>query len=146
MALWRSFHRRVFVYGQSAGGASCRRHVGHRVTPITPERPADLVPAAYALSGIHDLLSMLEVAQNASLWLDEKSACAASPLFWPTLRGRIVDAVVASLESSEFMRQGRTIVARANPLRGNRRPPATRLLIALVGSVRASSSLGKPRR
>ena len=33
-----------------------------------------------------------------------------SPLFWPKPKGKVLDAVVGGIESSEFLRQSRIIV------------------------------------
>jgi len=46
---------------------------------------------------------------NQDLRLDEASAREASPLFWPVPKGRVFDAVVGGLESSEFLRQSRLV-------------------------------------
>ena len=43
------------------------------------------------------------------LRLDEAEARRVSPLFWPAPKGRTFDAVAGALESSEFLRQSRTL-------------------------------------
>ena len=43
------------------------------------------------------------------LRLDEAEARRVSPLFWPAPQGRVFDAVVGGLESSEFLRQSRVV-------------------------------------
>jgi len=107
--LWRKFHKRIFVYGHSAGGHLAACMVAADWKSVASDVPADLVPAAYAISGVFDLMPLLHVSQNADLRLDEKSARAASPLYWPAPAGRKLDAVVGALESSEFLRQSRAI-------------------------------------
>ncbi|HXX25192.1 MAG TPA: alpha/beta hydrolase [Pseudolabrys sp.] len=107
--LWRKFYKRIFVYGHSAGGHLAACMLATDWKKIAPDAPADLVPAAYAISGVFDLMPLLHVSQNADLRLDEKSARAVSPLYWPAPMGRTLDAVVGSLESSEFLRQSRAI-------------------------------------
>jgi arylformamidase len=77
---------------------------------ITPDVPADLVPAAYAISGVFDLLPLVHVSQNQDLRLDEAEARRVSPLYWPVAAGRSLDAVVGALESSEFLRQSKAVV------------------------------------
>jgi arylformamidase len=76
---------------------------------LFPRAPADLVPAAYSISGLFDLTPLLEVSMAADLRLDQAQARELSPLFWPPPTGRTFDAVVGGLESSEFLRQSRII-------------------------------------
>ena len=73
-------------------------------------QPADLVPAAYAISGVFDLAPLTQVSQNQDLRLDDAEARRVSPLHWKVPAGRTLDAVVGGLESSEFLRQSRIIV------------------------------------
>jgi arylformamidase len=107
--LWRNRRRRIMVYGHSAGGhlAACMLATDWKT--LAPDAPADLVPAAYAISGVFDLMPLLHVSQNQDLKLDETSARACSPVDWRVPAGRRLDAVVGGLESSEFLRQSRTI-------------------------------------
>src|SRR5262249_57890835 len=70
----------------------------------------DVVRAAYSISGLFDLAPLVGVSMNQDLRLDEQSARAASPLYWPAPNGSVFDAVVGGLESSEFLRQSRVIV------------------------------------
>ena len=107
--LWRNRRRRIMVYGHSAGGhlAACMLATDWKT--LAPDAPADLVPAAYAISGVFDLMPLLYVSQNQDLKLDETSARACSPVFWRVPAGRRLDAVVGALESSEFLRQSRII-------------------------------------
>jgi arylformamidase len=58
---------------------------------------------------VFDLLPMVQVSQNQDLRLDESEARRVSPLHWRVPAGRSLDAVVGALESSEFLRQSRTI-------------------------------------
>ncbi|HEY5305125.1 MAG TPA: alpha/beta hydrolase [Pseudolabrys sp.] len=108
--LWRSHKKRVMVYGHSAGGhlAACMAATDWKT--LEPSAPSDLVPAAYAISGVFDLAPLTQVSQNADLRLTEKSAHDVSPLYWQVPPGRILDAVVGGIESSEFLRQSRIIV------------------------------------
>jgi arylformamidase len=108
--LWRKRRQRIFIYGHSAGGhlAACLAATDWKT--LAPDAPADLVPAAYAISGVFDLAPLLHVSQNQDLRLDAASARAASPLHWRVPAGRTLDAVVGSLESAEFLRQSRIIV------------------------------------
>jgi len=107
--LWRRKHQRILAIGHSAGGhrAACMAATDWKT--IAPDAPADLVPAAYAISGVFDLAPLTQISVNADLKLDEKGARACSPLYWRVPAGRTLDAVVGALESSEFLRQSKTI-------------------------------------
>jgi arylformamidase len=76
---------------------------------VAPDAPADLVPAAYAISGVFDLTPLTQISINEDLRLSESEARRVSPLFWQVPAGRSLDAIVGALESSEFLRQSKTI-------------------------------------
>ena len=79
-------------------------------TMLDPALPKDLVIAVYAISGLFDLVPLVETSINKALGLDQDAAKAASPLFWtPPVHGSL-DAVVGEAESTEYFRQSRTIV------------------------------------
>jgi arylformamidase len=107
--LWRRFHKRIFVYGHSAGAhlAACLLATDWKT--LAADAPADLVPAAYVISGIFDMTPLLRTEQYKILRLDETSARAVSPLYWRVPAGRALDVAVGSAETSEFLRQSRTI-------------------------------------
>ena len=108
--LWQRFNRRMMVYGHSAGGHLAAALVATDWRALYPKAPADLVPAAYSISGVFDLAPLLQTSVNADLRLDAAEARKLSPQFWPIAAGRIFDAVAGGLESSEFKRQSRAIV------------------------------------
>ena len=108
--LWHRFGRHMTVYGHSAGGHLAAALLATDWRALYPKAPADLVPAAYSISGVFDLTPLLATSVNADLRLDPAEARKVSPLFWPVAAGRIFDAVVGGLESNEFKRQSRTIV------------------------------------
>ena len=110
LALWRKHGKRITVYGHSAGGHLAACMLATDWTTVADDAPADLVPAAYSISGVFDLAPLTQVSQNQDLRLDEASARACSPLFWRVPAGRTLDAVVGGIESSEFLRQSKTIV------------------------------------
>lgn len=110
LMLWRKRRQRIFVYGHSAGGHLAACLVATDWKTLGPDVPADLVPAAYAVSGVFDLLPLVQVSQNEDLRLDEAEARRVSPLYWQVPAGRSLDAVVGALESSEFLRQSKVIV------------------------------------
>jgi arylformamidase len=108
--LWLRTGQKMMVYGHSAGGHLAGAMVATEWRTLFPRAPADLVPAAYSISGLFDLTPLLKVSMAADLRLDETQARELSPLLWPAPRGRTFDAVVGALESSEFLRQSRIIV------------------------------------
>ena len=103
--LWRKRQQRVFVYGHSAGGhlAACMAATDWKA--LAADVPADLVPAAYAVSGVFDLAPLTHISVNQDLKLDDRAAYDLSPLYWKVPAGRSLDAVVGAIESSEFLRQ-----------------------------------------
>ncbi len=107
--LWRHHKKRIFVYGHSAGGhlAACMAATDWKT--LDSSAPTDLVPAAYAISGVFDLAPLTQVSQNADLRLTAESAQAASPITWKVPAGRTLDSVVGGIESSEFLRQSKII-------------------------------------
>jgi arylformamidase len=107
--MWRKTHKRMLAVGHSAGGHLAACMLATDWTTIAPEAPADLVPACYSISGVFDLAPLAQISVNADLKLDDKSARACSPLYWRVPAGRTLDAVVGSLESSEFLRQSRAV-------------------------------------
>ncbi len=107
--LWRKHHKRMFVYGHSAGGHLAACMVATDWSRLDPTAPADLVPSATAISGVFDLSPLVQVSQNQDLRLTEESAQAASPLHWKVPAGRTFDAIVGGIESSEFLRQSKIV-------------------------------------
>ena len=108
--LWLRTGRRMMVYGHSAGGHLAAAMLATDWRGLYPKTPADLVPAAYSISGLFDLTPLLQVSMASDLHLDGGSARASSPLFWPPpAAGRAFDAAAGALESGEFLRQSRLI-------------------------------------
>ena len=102
--------RPLVVSGHSAGGhlAACMLATDWRA--LDASLPPDLVTAAYAISGLFDLRPLVKTSINTALKLDDASAEAVSPLFWPPPSRGVLDAVVGGDESAEYLRQSRTIV------------------------------------
>jgi arylformamidase len=99
----------MLVSGHSAGGHLTAAMLATDWPARDASAPADLVPAGYAISGVFDLLPLVQVSMNQDLRLDDASAMEASPVLWPAPRGAVLDAVVGALESNEFLRQSRII-------------------------------------
>lgn len=109
LKLWHTHRKRVMVYGHSAGGHLAACMTATEWTTLDPTAPNDLVPAAYAISGAFDLTVLTQISVNQDLRLDETEARRVSPLYWQVPVGRTLDAVVGGIESSEFLRQSKTI-------------------------------------
>jgi arylformamidase len=107
--LWLRSGQRMMIFGHSAGGHLAGAMLATDWQLLYPKAPADLVPAAYSISGLFDLTPLAQTAMAQDLRLDETAARSVSPLYWPPPRGRVLDAVVGALESSEFLRQSRVI-------------------------------------
>ncbi len=107
--LWLRTGRRMMVYGHSAGGHLAGAMVATDWQALYPKAPADLVPAAYSISGVFDLAPLVGLTMAQDLRLDAAEARRVSPLSWPVPEGRLFDAVVGGLELSEFLRQSRSV-------------------------------------
>src|SRR5262245_36005968 len=107
--LWLRTQQRIMVYGHSAGGHLAGAMLATQWHTLYPKMPEDLVPAAYSISGVFDLTPLVHVAMAQDLGLDEPEAREVSPMFWPAPKGRVFDAVVGGIESSEFLRQSSEI-------------------------------------
>jgi arylformamidase len=102
--------RSLIISGHSAGGhlAACMLATHWRAYDAS--LPGDPVIAAYAISGLFDLVPLVGTSINKALQLDDVTAKAASPLFWKAPARGCLDAVVGENESAEYFRQSRTIV------------------------------------
>ena len=109
VTLWKKLRRRPLVIGHSAGGhlsAAMLANDWGRVAGV----PADLVRAAYGLSGVYDLAPLIGTSLNQALYLSAGISRAASPMFRPApAKGRRFVAAVGGDESAEFLRQSREI-------------------------------------
>jgi arylformamidase len=99
--------RRLVISGHSAGGQLAACLLATDWKAIDPQLPADLVTAAYSISGVFDLMPLIGTSINGALKLDARSARAVSPRFWTPPRTGILDAAVGGEESEEFLRQSR---------------------------------------
>jgi arylformamidase len=101
-------HGPLVAAGHSAGGhlAACLFATDWE---SHDQRPG-LVRAGYAISGLFDLEPLVETSVNNALGLDRTEARRLSPVHWPLPLGGAFDAVVGGEESSEYLRQSRTVV------------------------------------
>ena len=103
---------RLVISGHSAGGHLAACLLATDWPALDPSLPADLVVAAYAISGLFDLVPLVDTSINTPLRLNAASAKAVSPLFWQApVRGSL-DAVVGENESTEYFRQSKAVVER----------------------------------
>jgi arylformamidase len=102
--------RPLVVSGHSAGGHLAACLLATDWPALDASLPKDLVIAAYAISGLFDLVPLVETSINKALQLDRATATAVSPLFWKPPTSGSLDAVVGGNESAEYFRQSRTIV------------------------------------
>jgi arylformamidase len=107
--LWRRHQRQMVASGHSAGGHLTACLVATDWQTLDPEAPADLVPAGLSISGLFELEPLVPTSVNNALKLDANEARRLSPLRWPVAKGLILDAWVGGAESSEYLRQSRTV-------------------------------------
>jgi arylformamidase len=107
--LWTRFRRRLLCYGHSAGGHLAGAMLATDWTAWRGDIPARLVPAGLSISGVFDLLPLINVSLNQDLRLDVEEASRLSAVLWRAPTGLVLDALVGALESSEFLRQSRLI-------------------------------------
>jgi len=101
--------RPLVISGHSAGGHLAACMLATDWPSLDPALPRELVLAAYAISGLFDLVPLVGTSINKALQLDPTGAKAVSPLFWkPPAQGSL-DAVVGADESAEYFRQSRTM-------------------------------------
>ena len=102
----RRHGRAVLALGHSAGG-----HLAAMLLATDWGQhglPRGTVSAALPISGLFDLLPLLETTVNGPLGLDAAAARALSPLFMPK-PGLPLHAVVGGEEGAEYARQSRSI-------------------------------------
>ena len=100
----------LVVSGHSAGGHLAACLLATDWAAFDASLPKNPVRAAYAISGLFDLLPLVGTSINKALGMDAASAKAASPLFWVAPTNGSLDAVVGGNESAEYFRQSKTIV------------------------------------
>jgi arylformamidase len=101
--------RPLVISGHSAGGhlAACLLTTDWQAQDAS--LPNDLVIAAYAISGLFDLVPLVGTSINKALGLDNATAKTVSPMFWTAPTHGSLDAVVGEAESAEYHRQSRTV-------------------------------------
>lgn len=102
--------RSLVMSGHSAGGHLAACMLATDWHAFDASLPANLVVAAFAVSGLFDLGPLVETSINNAMHLDQATARDASPLFWNAPARSSLDAVVGANESAEYFRQSRSIV------------------------------------
>ena len=102
--------RPLVVSGHSAGGHLAACMLATDWPGFVPSLPGDLVIAAYAISGLFDLVPLIGTSINKALALSRAAAMAASPLHWVPPKLGSLDAVVGGNESAEYFRQSQAVV------------------------------------
>jgi arylformamidase len=109
--LWEKLRQRPVVVGHSAGGHLAAAMLATDWSKVSGV-PADLVKAAYAISGVFDLTPLLPTSLNEALKLDPAKAREASPILWPPPpKARTLVAAAGGDESQEFIRQSLEIAS-----------------------------------
>jgi arylformamidase len=101
--------RPLVISGHSAGGHLAACMLATEWTSIDASLPKQVVIAVYSISGLFDLVPLVETSLNKALQFNPASAKAASPLFWSPPGHGSLDAVVGGEESAEYFRQSRLI-------------------------------------
>ncbi len=109
LELWRREGRTLVVVGHSAGGHLGAEMLATDWPALDASLPRHLVRAAYAISGLFELEPLVPTSINKALGMDAAEARGLSPLFRRAPAGLALDAVVGGEESSEYLRQSRTI-------------------------------------
>src|SRR5690606_8826843 len=109
LALWKEHGKRITVTGHSAGGHLAACMVATDFKALDPNTPADLAHIGYAISGVFELEPILHTSVNKDLKLDHDEAYKTSPVYWQVPTGHVLDCVVGSTESTEFLRQSKTM-------------------------------------
>jgi arylformamidase len=107
--LWHKHRRPLVMTGHSAGA-----HLAACMVATNWENfglPADVIHSGLGISGVYDLRPIMATSVNADVHLDQAQCLMASPLLWPLPRKVTFDVWVGGNESSEFIRQSRSLAA-----------------------------------
>lgn len=112
LVLYQTHKKRLTVVGHSAGGHLAGCMMATDWDAIHPELPNDLVAAGMGISGIYDLLPILQTPVNDAVRLDEPQAKTNSPIHWLPEALQRFEAWVGGTESGEYHRQSRELAAK----------------------------------
>ena len=99
----------LVVSGHSAGGHLAACMLATDWPAFDASLPRDLVTSAYAISGLFDLVPLVETSINRALRLDGASARAASPVVLVAARGQEPRCGGGRKRKRGIFRQSRTV-------------------------------------
>lgn len=109
LMIYQTFKRPLTVIGHSAGGHLAACMMATDWNDVHPDLPPNMVQSGLGISGLYDLLPLIQTPVNAALKLDETHAIDNSPVGWvPEALSRF-DAWVGGEESDEYHRQSRDL-------------------------------------
>ena len=109
LVLYQTHERPITVFGHSAGGHLAACLLATEWNAIHPELPEDLVQSGMGISGLYDLVPLIQTPINEALGLDEETAVRASPVLWTPDALNRFEAWVGGDESDEYHRQSRDL-------------------------------------
>jgi arylformamidase len=107
--LWRRYKRRLVLTGHSAGGhlTAAMLATDWAAEGVDPH----FIASGLSISGVFELLPLLDTSMNDKLRMTEAAARALSPIGWTPRPAAQIDAWVGGAESEEVLRQSRDFAA-----------------------------------
>ncbi|MEE9314029.1 MAG: alpha/beta hydrolase fold domain-containing protein [Rhizobiaceae bacterium] len=116
LVLYQTYKKKLTVVGHSAGGHLSACMMATNWEGMHSGLPHDLVASGMGISGLYDLLPLLQTPTNDAVGMDEEQAIESSPIRWIPEAIQRFEAWVGSEESNEYHRQSRDLAARWNLL------------------------------
>ena len=82
LVLFQTYKKKLTVIGHSAGGHLAACMFATDWSGIHPDLPADLVASGMGISGLYDLLPILQTPVNDAVQMNREQAIAASPVLF----------------------------------------------------------------
>lgn len=105
----QTYKRPITVFGHSAGGHLAACMMATDWAGIHSSLPEDLVQSGMGISGIYDLIPLLQTPVNDALKLSREDAHENSPLHWLPPALQRFETWVGETESNEYHRQSRSL-------------------------------------
>lgn len=112
LVLFQTYKKKLTVIGHSAGGHLAACMMATDWEGIHPQLPSDLVASGMGISGLYDLVPLLQTSVNDAVGMDENEALSASPIRWMPEAVQRFEAWVGAAESSEYHRQSKQLAER----------------------------------
>ena len=109
LTLYQNYDRKITVTGHSAGGHLAACMLATNWESIHHTLPFDLVSSGMGISGLYDLLPLLQTPVNDAVRMSQETAELSSPVRWLPEGLLRFDAWVGGDESNEFHRQSREL-------------------------------------